>query len=77
MFHGRLEIFFSHLIFMKHTCNGWNVRRNGTTSVPMSVLRYVVDKVKLFVPIPGTVLQCQYAMLSQHIKSNLSKKLLS
>ena len=25
--------------------------RNGTTSVPKSVLRYVVDKVKLFVPI--------------------------
>ena len=28
-------------------CNGWNVYWNGTASVPKSVLRYVVDKVKL------------------------------
>ena len=27
-------------------CNGWKVRWNGTTTVPKSVLRYVVDKVR-------------------------------
>ena len=31
--------------------NGWNVGMNGTISAPKSVLHYVVDKVKLFVPI--------------------------
>ena len=29
-------------------CNGWNGCMNGTTSAPLSVLHYVVDKVKLF-----------------------------
>ena len=29
-------------------CNGWDVWWNGTTSVPKSALRYVVDKVKLY-----------------------------
>ena len=29
-------------------CNGWNGGMNGTTSAPLSVLHYVVDKVKLF-----------------------------
>ena len=33
---------------------------NGTTSVPMSVLRYVVDKVELIVPIWGVLLQCEF-----------------
>ena len=33
---------------------------NGTTSVLKSVLRYVVDKVKLFVPIWGLLFQCFY-----------------
>ena len=32
---------------------------DGTTSAPMSILRYEDDKVKLFVPIWGTLLQCQ------------------
>ena len=32
-------------------CNGRDVSMNGTTSVPKSILRYVVDKVRLFVPI--------------------------
>ena len=30
-----------------HKCNGWDVWWNGTTGAPMSVLCYVVDKVKL------------------------------
>ena len=30
-------------------CNGWEVFMNGTTSVPMSVPRLVLDKVRLFV----------------------------
>ena len=30
-----------------YICNGWDVCMNGTTRVPRSVLRYVVDKVKL------------------------------
>ena len=34
-----------------YLCNGWIGCMNGTTSAPMSVLRYVVEKVKLFVPI--------------------------
>ena len=32
-----------------HLYNGWKVCWNGTTSVPKSVLSYVVDKVKLLV----------------------------
>ena len=27
-------------------CKGWDVLLNGTTSVPKSVLRYTVDKVR-------------------------------
>ena len=40
-------------------CNGWDVCVNGTTSVPKSVLRYVVDKVRLFVSIWGFLFQCK------------------
>ena len=34
---------------------------NGTTSRPKSVLRYVVDKVKLIVPNWGVLLQCEFS----------------
>ena len=34
-----------------YTCNGLDICMIGTTSVPKSVLHYVVDKVRLFVPI--------------------------
>ena len=34
-----------------NACNGWVGYMNGTTSVPMSVLRCVVNKVRLFVTI--------------------------
>ena len=36
---------------LQYICNGWDVRINGTTSMPKSVLRYVMDKVRLFVPV--------------------------
>ena len=29
-----------------YECNGWDVCMNGTTSVPKSILRYSVDKVR-------------------------------
>ena len=37
----------THEMYLVDTCNGWNGCMNGTTSMPMSVPRYVVDKVKL------------------------------
>ena len=57
-----------HNTLLHNECNGWNVCLNGTTSAPKSVLCYVVDKVKLIVPIWGTLLQCQYPELKFPIK---------
>ena len=52
------DVFYVHIFFGSNnrtqsynTCNGLMVCMNGTTSVPKSILHYVVDKVKLFVPI--------------------------
>ena len=53
-----LNKFYSKDFFVRNVSNSWMVWRNGTTSVPKSVLRYVVDKVKLFVPIWGPLFQC-------------------
>ena len=41
----------SKYVTVVYLCNGWDICMNGTTSAPKSVLRYVVDKVKLIVPI--------------------------
>ena len=40
----------------------WMFLRNRTTSMPKSVLLYVVDKVKQFVLIWGLVFQCMFCM---------------
>ena len=44
-------VYISLCVSLLHLSNRGNVCMNGTTSAPKSVLRYVMDKVKLFVPI--------------------------
>ena len=51
-----------------YKCNGSNICMNGTTSGPKSILLYVLVKVKLIVPIRGTVLLCQCPELKFSIK---------
>ena len=61
-------VYISLCVSLLHLRNRWNVCMNGTTSAPKSVLRYVMDKVKLFVPIWGILLQCQCPELKFPIK---------
>ena len=40
-----------------YKCNGWKVWSSSTTSVPKSIPRFVLDKVRFYVPIWGFYLQ--------------------